>query len=44
MTQMNLSVKQKLTHKHREHGGVGGWGRGWWVNVGWGRGGLGVWD
>ena len=37
--QMNLSTKQKQTHRHRkETWGCQGGG------VGWGRDGLGVWD
>ena len=35
---MNISMKQKQTHRYREHTcGCQGGGR-------WGRGGLGVWD
>ena len=36
MTQMNISMKQKQIHKHRDQ--TCGWSEGW------GRKGLGVWD
>ena len=42
MAQMNLSMKQKQTHRHREQtcGCQGGWGM---RDGGWGRDGLGIW-